>query len=228
MAGTPGASGGSNADRPLLSLAHSRADPGVRPHRRHRASLTAASYRYFVRGQGAHAAAADHVIAAKRHAALSRFDRLLRRFRYRQALDVALDTRRPEVRLLAWGDAWLVALPRLSASPPAPQVVSSVVEELASRGGLGTALAGRDPDSLRPLLAHIRRYLVDPRHALLLSSLAHRVLDAYSELVSANPALVSQLEQLLERVRKELQAQEDLLRIRGMLEPLMASGLAGR
>ena len=102
------------------------------------------------------------------------------------------------------------------------------MEELASRGGLASALAGRDPDSMRPLLAHIRRYLVDPRHALLLSSLAHRVLDAYSELASANPALVSQLEQLLERVRKELQAQEDLLRIRGMLEPLMASGVTGR
>jgi hypothetical protein len=57
------------------------------------------------------------------------------------------------------------------------QVVASVVEELASRGGLSAALAGREEDSLSALLEHLRRHVADPRYTHLVAALAHRVLD---------------------------------------------------
>lgn len=76
-----------------------------------------------------------------------------------------------------------VCVPPILPTLPLLQVVASLLEELASRGGLGAALGQRDPASLLPLLDHIRRHVGDPRYAPLLSAVAHRLLDAYSGVV---------------------------------------------
>lgn len=78
--------------------------------------------------------------------------------RYRAALDAALASGRPEV-------------------------VASVLGELAARAGLNAALGGRDEASLAPLLAHVARHIADPRHTRLLAGVAHRLLDAYGSVV---------------------------------------------
>lgn len=77
---------------PLPTEAHTRSHTC-----RYKPRLTASSYRYFVRGQSAKAAAGDYVVAARKRAALGPYDRLLRKFRYADALDAALALRRPEV-----------------------------------------------------------------------------------------------------------------------------------
>lgn len=59
--------------------------------------LNASSYRYFIRGQNEKAAKSDYVVARQRKAKLAPYDKLLRRFRYSDALDAALATGRPEV-----------------------------------------------------------------------------------------------------------------------------------
>ena len=82
--------------------------------------LDASNYRYFVRGASERAAAGDHVIAAQKQAALQPYDRLLKRFHYRDALDAGLATNNPVV-------------------------VASILEELAARNGLGPALGERLP-----------------------------------------------------------------------------------
>jgi hypothetical protein len=52
--------------------------------RRSRApQLTARNYRFFIRGRSAKAGAGDFVVAARKRAALTAYDKLLRRFRYR-------------------------------------------------------------------------------------------------------------------------------------------------
>ena len=78
--------------------------------------------------------------------------------RYRAALDAALASGRPEV-------------------------VASVLDELAARAGLNAALGSRDEASLAPLLAHVGRHIADPRHTRLLAGVAHRLLDAYGSVV---------------------------------------------
>lgn len=90
---------------------------GGRPARkvRYRPQLTAASYRYFIRGQSDKAAAADFKVAKQKRIQLKLYDKLLKSFQYREALDAALADARPEV-------------------------VSSLVEELAARSGLPAAL----------------------------------------------------------------------------------------
>ncbi|KAK9841941.1 hypothetical protein WJX81_000200 [Elliptochloris bilobata] len=154
--------------------------PGAAPQKRARygPKLTAANYRYIVRGRSEKAAADDVRIAAQRRARLAPYDRDLRQFRYRAALDAALASGRPEV-------------------------VASVLGELAARAGLSAALGGRDEASLAPLLAHVARHIADPRHTRLLAGVAHRLLDAYGSVVGASPEVDHRLRVLRERVACE-------------------------
>lgn len=50
--------------------------------RRYAPRLTAANYRYFIRGQNSRAAADDYRVKARRQAKLAPYDKLLRQFRY--------------------------------------------------------------------------------------------------------------------------------------------------
>lgn len=67
-----------------------------------------------------------------------------------------------------------------------PDVVHSMLDELAARGGLHAALAGRDAASLLPLLRHLKKYITDPRHSSSLAGVAARVLDLYAPVVHTN------------------------------------------
>ena len=149
--------------------------------------------------QSSKAAAEDSVVQAEKRASLARHDRLLRKFQYREALDAAV-----------------------SAGQPA--VVASVLEELVARGGLATALGGRTAPRLRPLLRFVRRTLNDPRHTRQLVALVHVLLDLYGGADSL-PAIAGELALVLERVRLEVLAQEELMRVQGMLGLLLASAV---
>ncbi|GIL86712.1 hypothetical protein Vretimale_19807 [Volvox reticuliferus] len=176
--------------------------PGLpKPERKYQRRLTAANYRYFIRGQSSRAAATDFRVLRQRQARLQPYDKLLRRFRYREALDAALATRQP-------------------------QVVVSLLEELAARGGLVAALAGRNAEGLRPLLRHLVKYIGEPRYTKLLSNVGHRLLDTYAEVVGASPAVDRLLRALHNRIAEELGVMGQLAQLAGVLEPLLAASLA--
>lgn len=129
--------------------------------------------------------------------ALARHDKLLRKFQYREALDAAL----------ASGQQAIVA---------------SVLEELVARGGLTSALGGRSTERLRPLLRYIRRNLSDSRHSRQLVAVVHNLLDLYT-VTDVFPEIAADLALVLENVRLELEAQEELTRVQGMLGPLLGA-----
>jgi len=162
--------------------------------------LTADNFRYFLRGRSARAARQDHVVAARRRARLAAHDQALRRFRYAEALDAALASRRAAV-------------------------ADAVLEELAARGALGAALGGRDARGLEPLLRHLARHVSDPRRARLLAGVAHRVLDAYSGCVGADSGVDARLAQLRDAARAEAALGDALAVVQGCLEPLLAASL---
>jgi U3 small nucleolar RNA-associated protein 15 len=164
------------------------------------ARLTADNFRYFLRGRSAKAARQDHVVAARRRARLAAHDQALRRFRYAEALDAALASKRAAV-------------------------VDALLEELAARGALGAALGGRDARSLEPLLRHLARHVPDPRRARLLAGVAHRVLDAYAGVVGADAAVDARLAQLRDAARDEVALGDALAGVQGCLEPLLAASL---
>lgn len=171
---------------------------GPRARQRYQPRLTAANYRYFIRGQNSRAAATDYRVRKQRQVKLQPYDKMLRQFRYREALDAALATRQPEV-------------------------VASVLEELAARGGLAGAVGGRDAAGLLPLLKHLVRYIVEPRYTRLLGGVAHRLLDMYVEVVGASTAVDTLLGVLRDRLAEELGLQQQLQQLAGALEPLLAA-----
>ena len=106
------------------------------------------------------------------------------------------------------------------------QVFATIVDELATRGALASALSGRDAESLLPVLEHMHRHVTDPRYAPTTSVVCHHILDMYGGLGgddAGSEALVAQLELLRERVQLEIRVQEELSCLRGMLEPLMSA-----
>ena len=52
-------------------------------------------------------------------------------------------------------------------------------------GGVRAGAGGRDAQQLVPLLAHLQKHIVDPRHSNLFIGILNRVLDAYGPAVSA-------------------------------------------
>lgn len=167
---------------------------------RYKPQLTAATYRYFIRGQSDKAAADDFKVSQQKRIQLKAYDKLLKSFQYREALDAAISTARPEV-------------------------VGSLVEELAARSGLPAALGGRDAAGLLPLLHCLCKFLVDPRYSRLLTGVAHRVLDAYSGEVGVSAEVDKQLVLLRENVMLELRLHNELQQLQGMLEPILATSL---
>ena len=116
--------------------------------------LDAGSYHYFIRGTDAKAAEeGDARILRRRRARLAAHDHALRRFRYGEALDAALAGGRAEV-------------------------VAAVLEEILMRGGLRTALSGRDAAALAPVLKFAARH-VSNRDTRQLVGVVSRVIDIY-------------------------------------------------
>ncbi|MEW5302577.1 MAG: hypothetical protein WDW36_005346 [Sanguina aurantia] len=176
---------------------------GRQPRRvRYGPKLTAANYKYFIRGQSEKAAAGDFRVVARIKSKLAPYDRLLRQFQYRGALDSALATGQPEI-------------------------VISVVEELAARGGLNAALGGRDAAGLVPLLNHLAAHVTEPRYTRLLVNITNRVLDGYSEVIGQSPEVDAKLLALKSRISRELALHSALLQLQGCLEPILAASMAG-
>ena len=150
------------------------------------------------KGQSERAAENDLKVASRRKQHLAAHDKQLKQFKHKEALDSAIAERTPEA-------------------------VISVLEELAQRGSLNRSLAGRDADSLVPLLDFLHRHLVEPRCAKLLSSVAHRIVDIYGPSVGESVEVDALLRKLKDRAAQEVALQKELLQIQGLLEPLTSS-----
>ena len=162
--------------------------------------LDAGSWQYFIRGQDAKAAEGDYQVQRLRRVRLKAHDKALRRFRYGEALDAALAGGRSET-------------------------VAAVLEELARRGGLRTALAGRDAGGLAPVLAFAARHVANPRHTKQLAGVVRRVLDVYGGEVGASDAVDEMLRKVRDAVAERFELNQKLAELAGMSAPLLAAGV---
>ncbi|KAL4095407.1 hypothetical protein PRIC1_008781 [Phytophthora ramorum] len=156
------------------------------------------SYKYFLRGKNAKPTPADFTVATARHKRIQPYDRALRKFDYKKALDEALDTR-------------------------SPIVVASMLEELRLRVGLKRALTGRDEESLEPLLAFLIKYVTDPKYASLLIHVCSIVCDLYAPKLSQSMLIDGLFLKLREKLNEELRVQKQVLNVVGMLDSVMAA-----
>ena len=107
-------------------------------------------------------------------------------------------------------------------------MVCALLDELAARssGGNGSALAsalgGRTPERLVPLLAFVRRHVSDPRYALPLAAVGHALADAYAPALGADAEVDAAVRSLAARARAGAAEAAALAGVKGAAEALRA------
>lgn len=155
--------------------------------------------RYFMRGHH-HVPSPEDFEAqpAGKKLKLKSYDKFLKKFQYRDALDSAL------------------------ATQLAPIIVT-VLEELIYRRALGIAISNRDPAGLEPLLTFIVKQIDNTRYAALLTDITNLVLDRYSTVLGQNVVLDELFVKLKQKVEAELAFHQQSTELTGALEIILAS-----
>ncbi|TNN40486.1 U3 small nucleolar RNA-associated protein 15 [Liparis tanakae] len=186
----------------ILSIKHRKSpeeSTGVSGQQRRRPS-----YRVFVKGKTYAPKQDDYLVSKPVKQHLAKYDKQLKTFNVSKSLDTALAT-------------WT----RLRK----PEITVAVIKELDRRGTLKNALAGRDEEWLARLLNFLIGNLVDPRFAPVLTPAAEMILDVYRQVVGQSPIVDRQLLRLQELLEREVDYQQDLMEVLGMLDTLFASSL---
>nr|SVE93611.1 EOG090X05X9 [Scapholeberis mucronata] len=132
---------------------------------------------------------------------MPRYDMFLRKFQYSKALDTVMSKYIRKKK---------------------PAITVAVLHELIRRGGLKSALAGRDDSSLAIILTFLARNINDPSHADILIQVTNTLLEIY-ESSSLTPQSEKLFLQLQEHVNREVEYVKHLMEIEGMLHILLAS-----
>jgi U3 small nucleolar RNA-associated protein 15 len=103
-----------------------------------------------------------------------------------------------------------------------PLMAVSVVEELDRRDGLQAALRGRNSATLEPFLRFVVAHVANPRYSSVLISTANIILDMYASVVGHSSVIDALLRKLGEKVKTELELQQRLLKLQGLMEMLLA------
>lgn len=171
---------------------------GIGQQRRH------PSYRVFVKGKTCVPKQDDYLVSKPVKEHLAKYDKQLKKFNVSKALDTALEsflrTRKPEITV-------------------------AVIKELDRRGKLKNALAGRDEQGLSRLLSFLIGHLVDHRFAPVLVTAADMILDIYQSTVGQSPVIDRQLLRLQDLLEQEIDYQQDLMEVLGMLDTMFAFSL---
>lgn len=156
----------------------------------------AGTYSYFMRGMGSEADADDHVIMLQKKKKLKKYDVLLQKFRYGDALDEALSSRDPNGIL-------------------------AVLEELGRRRGLTIALSNRDEETLEPLLAFTASFISNPRYTPVLVGVANQLCDIYSHVFGQSETIDEYFQKLHAQVKNECKTQSTLNQLIGQIDAVM-------
>ncbi|KAM6944059.1 U3 small nucleolar RNA-associated protein 15 homolog [Lycodopsis pacificus] len=162
------------------------------------------SYRVFMKGKNHAPKEGDYLVSKPVKQYLAKYDKQLKKFNVSKALDTALET-------------WT----RLRK----PEIMVAVIKELDRRGTLKNALAGRDEQGLSRLLNFLVGNVVDPRFAPVLVTAAEMILDVYRQIIGQSPVVDRQLLRLQDLLEREIDYQQDLLEVLGMLDTMFASSL---
>lgn len=140
----------------------------------------------------------DAVIVAEKSKHLKVYEKLFKKFSYQKALDSALKTRNP-------------------------LTIVTVLEELGNRNGIAIALAGRNENSLEPLLSFAAKYISNPRYSKLTMQVIHHVLDLYGNILGHSDSIDELFVKLRQQIKKEVEFQQQACSILGALDVVLAS-----
>lgn len=161
----------------------------------------AGTFSFFQRGMNEVAGSGDYTVMSQgKKRKLQKHDLAMKQFRYSDALDEALATRRP-------------------------RDVMGVLEELGKRRALTPALSNRDEESLEPILSFILRYIRKPHYTGLLIGISHRLIDIYASARGHSDKVDQLFKKLKDQVSLETRAQRDVMKLVGQIESIIASGI---
>jgi U3 small nucleolar RNA-associated protein 15 len=132
---------------------------------------------------------------------LSEHDKLLKKFRHKEALVSVLSGKNPEN-------------------------VVAVMEEMVARRKLLKCVVNLDEEELGLLLGFLHKHSTMPRHSGLLMGLTKKVLEMRADDIRASDALKSHIRNLKRSVEEEIRIQHSLQEIQGIISPLLR--IAGR
>uniref|UniRef100_A0A7N0SYN3 U3 small nucleolar RNA-associated protein 15 C-terminal domain-containing protein n=1 Tax=Kalanchoe fedtschenkoi TaxID=63787 RepID=A0A7N0SYN3_KALFE len=168
------------------------------PHRR---VLKPSYFRYFHRGQSGKPSENDYIIMKPKKVKLAEHDRLLKKFRHKEALVSVLSRKDTE------------------------QVVA-VMEELVARKKLLKCVSNLDIEELGLLLEFLYKNCSKPRYSSLLMGLTNEVLQLRMEEICASEILKAHVRNLKSSVEEEIRIQQAMQEIQGIISPLLR--IAGR
>ncbi|KMS99273.1 hypothetical protein BVRB_2g046420 [Beta vulgaris subsp. vulgaris] len=163
--------------------------------------LKPSHFRYFHRGQSEKPRGGEYLILRPKKVKLAEHDKLLKKFRHKDALVAVLQKKNPEH-------------------------VVAVIEELVARKKLFRSVLNLDIQELEVLMLFLQKYTTLPRYAGLLMPFANKVIKMRAEDIQASDSLKAQIQKLKRATQEELQVQQSLLEIQGIISPLMR--IAGR
>lgn len=149
---------------------------------------------------------------------LKPYDKLMKSFRYSQALDAVLRPGIPASVVFAL----LLELKRRGG------VSSQAANAGAEADGLRRAIGGRDEVGLEPLLRFLLRHAANPMWNDIVCDTLEVVLDIYSSTLGLSPVIDSLFSRLWAKVSDEVRLQDEVQGVRGGLEMLLHRSLIGR
>ncbi|XP_077248135.1 transducin family protein / WD-40 repeat family protein [Tasmannia lanceolata] len=163
--------------------------------------LKLSNYRYFHRGQTEKPSEGDSVIKKRRMVKIAEHDKLLRKFRHKEALVSVLNQKDPRSTV-------------------------AVMEELIARKKLLKCVSNLDVDELLLLLNFLCRFSTMPRYASFLMGLARKVLQLRTKDIRDSDAFKNPIRNLRQMIDEEIKIQHSLQEIQGIISPLLR--IAGR
>ncbi|GJN31569.1 hypothetical protein PR202_gb19983 [Eleusine coracana subsp. coracana] len=159
--------------------------------------LRPSNYRYFFRGQNEKAKDGDFVIARPKKVKLAEHDKLLRKFRHKDALVSALVKKNT-------------------------RSIVSVMEELVTRRKLVRSIVNLGTVELGLLLEFLFRNATSPRYARFLLGVTNKVVEMRAEDIRSDGKLRGYLRNHKRMIAEEIQIHHTLQGIQGMISPMLA------
>ncbi|XP_065847112.1 protein SLOW WALKER 1 [Euphorbia lathyris] len=153
-------------------------------------------FRYFHRSQSEKPSEGDYLVMKHKIVKLAEHDKLLKKFRHKEALVSVLSRKNPED-------------------------VVAVMEELVARRKLLKSVTNLDEDELCLLLVFLHKYTTMPRHSGFLMGLTRKVIEMRSGDIRSSDKLKSHIRNLKRSVEEEIRIQQSLQEIQGIISPLL-------
>ena len=157
---------------------------------------TSKSYKYFYRGQYVKEEETDDIISKSRKKVnLQKFEKYLKKFQYKNALDAALEKNDPDI-------------------------IVSLFEEFIQRSSLEIALSNRSEEELITLISFLIWKISDYRFSDLLIEVAKILIDMYSWVIGHSVKVLKKFEDLYAKIDAEIDEQKQMISVKSKLDTI--------